>query len=146
MTDLDGRTLALLTGESMWPDRINRRWPGAVFIARGRFDRTGWTLPHAFATLSTPAIWGVLIALPFGAGEFGTPIAVTTDLGDTYDAQIDPGEVLAGDSESVVAAARYWELPWRYVGALRDAVAATGIEIVDEDPRDDAVAPADQAG
>jgi hypothetical protein len=58
-------------------------------------------------------------------------------------AYFDANELLAGDPEGVVAAAKYWELPWRYVGALRDAVAAIGIEILDEDPRDDAVAAPD---
>ena len=83
----------------------------------------------------------MLIALP-DASATGVPVQSTTDLGDAVEAFFDAGELLAGDPESVVAAAKYWELPWRYVGALRDAVAKTGIEILDEDPRDDAVAEA----
>lgn len=134
-------TILILTGEAMWPDRVNARWPGAQFVARARFDRATWELPSAFETLDSPAIWGVLIALPDGSAT-GAEIETTTDLGDAVTAFFEPGELLAGDPTSVVAAAKYWELPWRYVGALRDAVAATGVEILDEDPRDDAVAPA----
>ena len=98
----------------------------------------------AFATLAAPAVLGVLIALPDGAPGTGEPISATTDLGDRFVAWFDPDELLQGDPETVVAAARYWELPWRYVGALRDAVAIQGIEILDEEPRDDAVTTAGQ--
>lgn len=133
-----GGTIQILTGEAMWPDRVNTRWPGAQFVARARIDANDASRPDAFQSLDTPAIWGVLIALP-GTPATGVPVKSTTDLGETVEAFFDAGELLAGDPESVVAAAKYWELPWRYVGALRDAVATTGIEILDEDPRDDAV-------
>lgn len=137
MTERDGSTIQILTGEAMWPDRVNARWPGAQFIARARFDAGDAVRPVAFNSLETPAIWGVLIQLP-GIAAAGEPITTTTDRGETIEARFDSGELLAGDPEGVVAAARYWELPWRYVGALRDAVAAQGIEILDEEPRDDA--------
>ena len=137
-------TIQILTGEAMWPDRVNTRWPGAQFVARAQFDAGTAGLPLAFRTLESPAIWGVLIALPDGSAT-GAQIQTTTDLGEVVTAHFDTDELLAGDPESVVAAAKYWELPWRYVGALRDALAATGIEIPDEDPRDDAVAPASDA-
>ncbi len=91
-----------------------------------------------FSSLDAPAVWGVLISLPDGSAT-GAHVEATTDLGDSVNAFFDSDELLAGDPEGVVAAAKYWELPWRYVGALRDAVATTGIEILDEDPRDDAV-------
>lgn len=133
-----GGTVLILTGEAMWPDRVNARWPGAQFKARARFDAGDASRPEAFATLDSPAIWGVLVAAPLEA-RYGESIATITDQGETVMAQFDAGELLAGDPEGVVAAAKYWELPWRYVGALRDAAAATGIEILDEDPRDDAV-------
>lgn len=131
-------TLQVLTGEAMWPDRVNARWPGAKFVARARFDRGGATLPAAFETLDAPATWGVLISLPDQSAT-GAPLSVTTDLGETFTASLDPTELLAGNPEGVVAAARYWELPWRYVAALRAAVASAGVEILDEEPRDDAV-------
>ena len=137
MSERDGSTIQILTGEAMWPDRVNARWPGAQFIARARFDAGDANRPMAFDALDTPATWGVLIQLP-GTPAIGDTVTVTTDLGETIEARFDAGELLAGDPEGVVAAARYWELPWRYVGALRDAVAAQGIEIVDEEPRDDA--------
>lgn len=133
-----GGTIQVLTGEAMWPDRVNARWPGAQFVARARFNAGDAPRPAAFRSLDTPAIWGVLIAIPDGTG-YGVPVDATTDLGDAVAAFFDADELLAGEAEGVVAAAKYWELPWRYVGALRDAVAATGIEILDEDPRDDAV-------
>jgi hypothetical protein len=120
----------------MWPDRVNARWPGAQFIARARFDAGNAVRPAAFDSLDSPATWGVLIQLPEAAT--GTLVTTITDRGETIDARFDAAELLAGDAEGVVAAARYWELPWRYVGALRDAVAAQGIEILDEEPRDDA--------
>ncbi|TXG81906.1 MAG: hypothetical protein E6R14_07285 [Thermomicrobiales bacterium] len=136
-------TVLILTGEAMWPDRVNARWPGAQFEARARFDAGRTPMPDAFSTLDAPATWGVLIAVPEDT-EYGDSVETTTDLGAVVVAQFDAGELLAGDPERVVGAAKYWELPWRYVGALRDAVAATGIEILDEDPRDDAVvAPAE---
>jgi hypothetical protein len=137
MSERDGSTIQILTGEAMWPDRVNARWPGAQFIARARFDAGDAHRPIAFEALDTPAIWGVLIQLP-GAPAVGDAVTATTDLGETIEARFDGGELLAGDPEGVVAAARYWELPWRYAGALRDAVTAKGIEIVDEEPRDDA--------
>jgi hypothetical protein len=137
MSERDGATIQILTGEAMWPDRVNSRWPGAEFIARARFDAVGADRPPAFAALDAPAIWGVLVQLPAVAAQ-GNPVATITDLGEAIEARFDTGELLAGDPEGVVAAARYWELPWRYVGALRDAVAAQGIEILDEEPRDDA--------
>lgn len=132
-------TIQILTGEAMWPDRVNSRWPGAQFIARARFNRDSAPLPNAFATLNTPAVWGVLIALPPGAAAAGSLVSTTTDRGASFDAFFVDDELLSGDPESVVAAARYWELPWRYVAALRDAVATQGIQILDEEPRDDAV-------
>ena len=36
-----GGTIQILTGEAMWPDRVNARWPGAQFVARARFDAGG---------------------------------------------------------------------------------------------------------
>lgn len=137
MSERDGSTIQILTGEAMWPDRVNARWPGAQFIARARFDANGADRPSAFAELDAPATWGVLIQLP-GTPAVGDEVTATTDRGETIEARFDASELLAGDPEGVVAAARYWELPWRYVGALRDAVAAQGIEILDEEPRDDA--------
>jgi hypothetical protein len=139
-----GGTIQILTGEAMWPDRVNARWPGAQFVARARFDAGTAAKPAAFQSLDTPATWGVLIALPDDSAS-GDPVTATTDAGDTVTAFFDADELLAGDPEGVVAAAKYWELPWRYVGALRDAAAATGIVILDEDPRDDAVTASTEA-
>ena len=133
-----GGTIQILTGEAMWPDRVNTRWPGAQFVARACIDANDVSRPNAFQSLDTSAIWGVLIALP-DASATGVLVESTTDLGETVEAFFDAGELLAGDPESVLAAAKYWELPWRYVGALRDALATTGIEILDEEPRDDAI-------
>src|SRR5215208_479710 len=130
MGERGGETIQFLTGEAMWPDRVNRRWPGAQFVARARIERDDAPLPAAFATLTAPAIWGVLIALPESAPGTGGAVTATSDLGERFDAWFDPNELLQGDPESVVAAARYWELPWRYVGALRDALAGQGIEIL----------------
>lgn len=137
MSERDGATIQILTGEAMWPDRVNARWPGAQFIARARFDAASTDRPDAFGALDTPAIWGVLIQLP-DVDATGDAVTTTTDRGETIEARFDASEFLVGDPEGVVSAARYWELPWRYVGALRDAVAAQGIEILDEEPRDDA--------
>lgn len=137
MSERSGATIQILTGEAMWPDRVNARWPGAQFIARARFDASDSNRPAAFGALDTPAIWGVLVQLP-AVPASGNAVTTTTDRGETIEARFAAGELLAGDPEGVVAAARYWELPWRYVGALRDAVAAQGIEILDEEPRDDA--------
>ena len=138
MNERNRATLRILTGEAMWPDRIEQRWPGAQFIARARFDSGDAARPDTFDTLDTPAIWGVLIQLP-ASDTGGAPVTTTTDRGETIEARFDPAELLVGDPEGVVAAARYWELPWRYVGALKDAMAAQGIAIPDEEPRDDAV-------
>src|SRR5687767_1425176 len=107
-----GGTIQLLTGEAMWPDRVNARWPGARFVARAQFDAGGAQRPIAFQSLDAPATWGVLVALPDGAAS-GIPVDATTDLGDSVRAYFDANELLAGDPEGVVAAAKYWELPWR---------------------------------
>lgn len=137
MSERTERSMRILTGEAMWPDRIEQRWPGAQFIARARFDAGDSARPDAFGNLDTPAVWGVLIQLP-SAEQVGTQVIATTDRGEQFESWFDPAELLAGDAEGVVAAARYWELPWRYVNALKRAVAARGIEILDEEPRDDA--------
>lgn len=141
MSGQNGATMRMLTGEAMWPDRIERRWPGAQFVARAKFDAGDVARPAAFETLTAPATWGILVRIPADETA-GLPITAQTDRGESVEARFDPEELLAGDPESVVAAARYWELPWRYVAALKDAVAAQGIEILDEEPRDDAVAEA----
>ncbi|MCO5220821.1 MAG: hypothetical protein M9947_04455 [Thermomicrobiales bacterium] len=138
MGEQDGVTIQLLTGEAIWPDRINSRWPGAQFVARVRIDAGAASLPAAFGSVPPAAIWGVAVELPNGGG-IGVPVSATTDRGESLQVLFDPDELLAGDPERVVMAARYWELPWRYVGALREAVASIGIEILDEEPRDDAV-------
>lgn len=137
-----GDTILILTGEAMWPDQVNARWPGAQFVARASFDAGDAERPAAFAMVDTSAIWGVLIALP-GDSVAGAQVETRTDLGETISAVFDAEEFLSGDPAGVVAAAKYWELPWQYVGALRDAVASHGIEILEEDPRDDAVVEAE---
>lgn len=137
MSERSEMTIRILTGEAMWPDRIEHHWPGAQFVARAQFDANHSTRPDAFAILDTHAIWGILVQVPFAA-RTGMTVTATTDRGDAREIWFDPAELLAGDPEGVVAAARYWELPWRYVNALKDAVAAGGIEIPDEEPRDDA--------
>lgn len=139
MSDHDDRTLQILTGEAMWPDRVNRRWPGATFRARVRFRPDVVRLPASFSTLETADFWGVLVELPPGVQGGGSVVTASTDMGTPVEAWFETNELLAGDPESVVAAARYWELSWRYVGALRDALARHGIAILDEEPRDDAV-------
>lgn len=138
MSEQNEANIRILTGADMWPGRINHRWPGAQFIARARFDAGDARRPTGFASLDTPATWGIAIRIPAHETS-GTIVTATTDRGETIRALFDAGELLAGDPEDVVAAARYWELPWRYVGALKDAAAAQGVEIVDEEPRDDAI-------
>ena len=59
-----GGTIQILTGEAMWPDRVNARWPGAQFVARARFDSGDAQRPLAFRSLDAPAIWGVLFRFP----------------------------------------------------------------------------------
>src|SRR5829696_4738107 len=99
-----GGTIQILTGEAMWPDRVNARWPGAQFVARARFDSGDAPRPMAFQSLEAPAIWGVLISLPHGSAT-GAQVDTTTDLGDSVRAFFDADELLAGDPEGVVAAA-----------------------------------------
>jgi hypothetical protein len=83
----------------------------------------------AFSSEIEEEVWGILIE---GAGdETGAPVQAITDDGRTVDARIVGGQVIDGDPDAALAAARYWELPPAYVARLKTARA-----VVDEEPSD----------
>jgi hypothetical protein len=134
------QSYCFLTGADIWPDRVNRRFPGARFVARAAVERAGLPIPDLFAPSLEDEVWGILITVPGGVPAPGdNRVAVRTDDGRQLTAALGSGQLLPGDVEDVVAAARYWELPYQFVNRLRDAAAAAGTVIGDEEPRDDAV-------
>jgi hypothetical protein len=106
-----------LSGAEMLPERVRADWPEARFVARGRLQPRplGAVIPPAGARFET---WGIVIE---------TPDAPTTD--ETRSAVADDGRVFAvtalpaddADPTTVLAAARYWELPPPYVRRLASA-------------------------
>ena len=113
-----GRTIQILTGEAMWPDRVNARWPGAQFVARARFDAGDAQRPLAFQSLDAPAIWGVLIAFPDDSAT-GVPVETTTDLGERITAYFEPNELLAIRSYDKVFVDDWGQCRSGRFGALR---------------------------
>jgi hypothetical protein len=129
-------TLIFIASAEMWPRQINATWPGARFIARARVPAAGSPVASYFAPHLDSEVWGVLLSIPDEIGP-SRPMLVTTDDGREMTATIAGGELLDGDPEELLAAARYWELPPPFVRRLRDALAAGGVTIEDEEPRDD---------
>ena len=126
-----------LSGADMDPTKVRASYPGAHFLARARVSADTHEIADPFASHlvadGSPAeVWGILIEQP---NENGAPTGsrqATTDDGRMFDVTLSGRQLASGQPDEVVAAARYWELPPRYVGRLRDAIVAA-----EDDPSDD---------
>jgi hypothetical protein len=125
-----------LSGGEIWPDRVEGRYPGAQFVTNAVTSVEGSTVAPAFAGRITDEVWGILVRVP-KAEQGGAAIRVRTSEGAEHEA-VSPSIFLGGDPEDVLATAMYWELPPTFVSAVREALAATGTIVEDEEPRDDA--------
>jgi hypothetical protein len=122
-------TYRFLSGAEMEPIAIREAWPEARFVARARIAVDGFAVSSAFASQIEDEVWGILVD---SAGDkSGAPVQATTDDGRTIEALVSGDQVVDGEPDAALAAARYWELPPAYVGRLKTALAA-----VDEEPSD----------
>lgn len=122
-------TMQFLSGAAMEPVAIREASPAARFVARARIAVDGFAVSPVFANHVEGEVWGILVE--GAATESGTPVSAITDDGRTIAALLIGSQVVDGDPEATLAAARYWELPPTYVARLKVALAA-----VDEDPSD----------
>jgi hypothetical protein len=112
-------TVAFYSGEQMSPEAIRSAWPEARFIARASVLINGQAVADRFAPVIDQTVWGIAV-------DVGTELA-----GDTMLATADDGRslrvvlaepLLSGDPVTVLANARYWELPPAFVAALQSVV------------------------
>jgi hypothetical protein len=112
-------TVAFYSGEQMSPEAIRSAWPGARFIARASVLINGQAVADRFGPVIDQTVWGIAV-------DVGTELA-----GDTMLATADDGRslrvvlaepLLSGDPVTVLANARYWELPPAFVAALQSVV------------------------
>lgn len=95
-----------LCGADMEPGAILAGYAGATFLARARLiagDRE---------------VWGILIQTPGPPAPGEEAHAVETDDGRRFTAHTPHGPTPSGDPASILAEARYWELPPHYVARL----------------------------
>ncbi len=124
--------------DQMWPSQVNAEWPGAQFVARGSIPAAAIE-GSGERLLNADPVWGILIEIP-GSTVEGNLVTVETDDGRRFEAQIH-SPLPAGDLEALLAVARYWELPPSFIAHLKEALAAAGTPVEDEEPRDDAQLP-----
>jgi hypothetical protein len=112
-------TIAFYSGEQMSPEAIRDSWPDARFIARACIPVEAGAVPEPFAGVVADQIWGIAIEVP--ADLPGDAIPATADDGRSF--RVVPAEpLMSGDPETVLANARYWELPPAFVNPLRAVV------------------------
>jgi hypothetical protein len=119
----------------MWPSQVNAGFAGAQFVARGWAAAGQVAIAPYFSGTVTDEVWGLLVSTPDGSE--GESVTVTADDGRTFSAVLVGDRLLEGEPEAVLAAARYWELPPRFVNQLKQALQAGGVAVEDEEPRDD---------
>jgi hypothetical protein len=109
-----------LSGAEMQPERVRGAWPEARFVARGRLEPRplGAVVPPADARYET---WGIVIETPDAviSGDARTAVA---DDDRVFAVTVPPAD--DADPASVLAAARYGELPPPYVRRLASAANA----------------------
>jgi len=103
-----------LSGAEMQPEQVRATWPAARFVARGRLQPRplGAVAPPADARYET---WGIVIETP-EVLTTGEPRGAVTDDGRVFAVTVPPPD--DSDPVTVLAAARYWELPPPYVRRL----------------------------
>lgn len=124
------------SGAEMWPTDLLAAHPEGRFVARARVINGGAPVAESLRSHLEPEIWGIVVETP-GSGPDSPEVEVVTDDGRSITARAGTAELVSGEHEDVLRAARYWELPPPYIGRLRIALAAVGVEVVDEEPRDD---------
>src|SRR3954470_17331612 len=96
-----------LSGAEMEPIAIREALPEARFVARARISVDGLAVSSAFGDVIEDEIWGILVD---GTGaETGALVLVTTDDGREIEAQVIGAQLIAGEPDAALAAARYWE-------------------------------------
>jgi hypothetical protein len=110
--------IAFYSGVGMEPIAIRAAFPAALFIARG------WVAPDSslappFANVAGDQIWGIAVGL--GEEVDGDLVTVTLDDGRTIEAVLAEA-LLGGEPKTVLANARYWELPPDFVTRLHGVV------------------------
>lgn len=112
-------TVAFYSGELMSPEAIRSVYPEARFIARASIIADVEPIAERFAPVINQTVWG--IAVDVGADLPGETILATAD--DDRSIRVVLAEpLLSGDPVTVLANARYWELPPAFVAALQSVV------------------------
>lgn len=130
------KQMIFLSAASMWPSQISERYPEAQFRARGRIAANDAQIATPFRPFFHGDVWGLLIEIRDSV-ESESVVDVTTDEGLVIQALLTGGALLAGEPKDVLSAGQYWELPPAHIALLKEALAAAGIPVVDEEPRDD---------
>ncbi len=102
----------------MEPIAIRAAFPAAMFIARGWVPPDSSISPQ-FVAAAGDQIWGIAVGL--GEEVDGDRVTVTLDDGRTVEAVLAEA-LLGGDPKTVLANARYWELPPEFVTRLHGVV------------------------
>ena len=112
-------TVAFYSGELMSPEAIRAAYPEARFIARASVPAAGASIAAPFDAIVGDQIWGIAVDLK--TELVGDEITATADDGRSLRVVlIEP--LLGGDPATVLANARYWELPPAFVATLRSVV------------------------
>ncbi len=110
-----------LYGADMHPTAIIAAHVGPQFVARARLEERGESRPPKESEDVTDT-WGILLRVPQPVGEAPGPEGtVVTDDGRTFVARVVTPTGAAADPATMLAAARYWELPPSYVKSLHRA-------------------------
>jgi hypothetical protein len=112
-------TIAFYSGQQMSPEAIRDVYPDARFIARAAVSAGGRQVPKPFAGVVADLVWGIAVEVP--ADLAGESLIATTDDGRSLDVVL-AEPLMSGDPETVLANARYWELPPAFVNPLRAVV------------------------
>jgi hypothetical protein len=112
-------TVAFYSGALMSPEAIRAAYPLARFIARASIPAKDMNVPDRFTPVVGERIWG--IAVDVSVDLSGDVIAATADDGRSLRVVlVEPP--LSGDPATVLANARYWELPPLFVQALQSVI------------------------
>lgn len=112
-------TVAFYSGELMSPEAIRAAYPEARFIARASIPANGAAIAKPFDAVVGDQVWGIAVDLGLELG--GDEIMATADDGRSLRVvAVEP--LLGGDPTTVLANARYWELPPAFVAALQSVV------------------------
>jgi hypothetical protein len=112
-------TVAFYSGEQMSPEAIRAAWPDARFIARASVLINGQSVVDRFGPVVDQTVWG--IAVDVGTDLPGETMLATADDGRSLRVVL-AEPLLSGNPVTVLANARYWELPPAFVAALQSVV------------------------